>query len=258
MDKKLKITTIDYLYQEFKNMYNTDKYELEAKLQEIDYQKKILYNYVKIKCSKVVLFQGYTLASFENKSISAYITKHGDFYEDGLEGKVFIIKLKQLRKLKVERKKVIEAIEEHKTLFATKEEFKFITGETNRMMVKRMIELGESYSINSELGFFAVSKKANKPGTRVLNHGETIKMKAALLAEGKVLKTPETPQGVSWKVYYTDKFFYRMKWFRISKFLYEEGVDRYRFYTAKGDNNVMTQLYTYIRSPNSSTLIYTK
>lgn len=248
--------SIDFFYQSYLEIFKEDCQRFEISISEKEKELKAIMDKIKTQCRYVPIYDDVKVEDFLKISISSYI-KNYEFLYSKVDEKRFIQYLKELREVKVRLKRIKEKYAELKKYKVDKKLFKNTIETAQKIMVDRMIYENQPLYLGSKLGVFKVHGKRNKAGTRVLNQGATEKIKERLLAEGKTLKSEENPNGSPYKVYYTDSIFYRIKWFRESKALYADKIKNYRFKVTKGNNNIMSKLYQYIRSTDKPLLYET-
>lgn len=91
--------------------------------------------------------------------------------------------------------------------------FKEIIGRFNRKASDAII-FGSLMNIGSHLGYILIKKIKRNYRKLEPNWGESNKIKAQLIAEGKTPKGPDNPEGEEWIKFYTDSWYLRWAWMK--------------------------------------------
>lgn len=92
-----------------------------------------------------------------------------------------------------------------------KKAFKLIVQTFLRCGVDAMLE-GKPLELGYHIGRFQILRFERSFKNPQVNWGESNKYKQKLLDEGKQLYNPETKEGYQWLVYFTDGYYYGLKW----------------------------------------------
>lgn len=241
---KHEIARNSFFYKCYLKGYLKDLQEIDDLISSLSSYKEGILSDIVNNFRDIPLFSGYVLTDFGYKSIGRYFKFHKAFYITVKE-KLFIQKLRDLRNV---REQLYLAERNKKNLqrkFVTEKQFKFVTEETNRIMLDLIIKTGGTYIIHSELGHFAVTKKIHRKPKGVLNFEETMKLKKEILARGGTLHSKENPTGERYRVFYIEPVYCRLKWFRTTPLLINDFSD-YRFFEAKGNYRVAKKVFDHI------------
>lgn len=93
----------------------------------------------------------------------------------------------------------------------SKETFKKVCKEFNKQVIEFLIE-GYSFELGHHLASFKIVRCERSFKKPRVNWGESNKLKAKLLEEGKQLYDSKTGEGEQWIVFFTDDFFCKVHW----------------------------------------------
>jgi hypothetical protein len=108
--------------------------------------------------------------------------------------------------------------------------------------VSNHIIFGGMFNLQNNLGYIRIKKIKRNYTKLVPDWGASNKLKAALVAEGKVPKDKEHPQGEEWLVFYSDPWYLRWAWIKVgvcrvknqSVYMFRPTANRSK---TAGDNN---------------------
>lgn len=251
-----KITNQRYNYDYFKKVFDGKVEEFEQRLaaQELIIKEKA--DYIRSRFTEVPVFGKLDFNKLEHTDLEFYIKHHGSFYTGTLIEKAFIIELKLLSKMLLQRIAINSQFTKYKNRFVSYQEFQWIVKETFKLMVDQMLEKGKRFKIIDRLGYFAVSSRKNSPSQLVINHAATKINKQRLIDEGKIVKSEENPDGVSYNVYYTDHYFFRIKWTKNNSYDTSNLVGTYKFKSKNGPTSLVRRLYKLMKERPEITLLY--
>ena len=137
-----------------------------------------------------------------------------DIFDSNSRSAVAIDKLKDLE----EQIKIVESGKQKPNPFnkiTDFEEFKRILVAHNKEVEKHILK-GETFNLRNHLGYIAIRRVERNPEKLTPNWGETMKLKAKYIAEGKELFHPVLrPNGYKYMVFYTDEYWYRIGWTKM-------------------------------------------
>lgn len=81
--------------------------------------------------------------------------------------------------------------------------------------VSNNIIFGEMFNLQNNLGYIRIKKIKRNYKKLVPNWGESNKLKASLIAEGKVPKDQDHPDGEEWLVFHSDPWYLRWAWVKL-------------------------------------------
>lgn len=254
--KKLQNWGTKDIYEHWKTSHKIKIEEMNNLIACSDKDIDAFCTYLNFVFQKFTLPGGWKFEDFKTKSVTVYLTAHKDKHTT-LEGRALIVKLLELKSLRFKKQQLIKKLKEEESYFISYKEFKFIIQTRHTEWLRLMIEEGCQFRIGKSLGYLVVEGKLNNLEKMVLNRGETSKRAKKILAEGKTLYSEENPTGERYKVFYIDDFFHRFSFKRDTSYLTTDPMaNLYRFFYAKGNKNIMTQLYKHIRSNPLATQKY--
>jgi len=256
MEQKVKIATNNYFFSYYETEFNkrAEKFELELKetLQGID---EVIF-YIKTNFTEVPVFGKLDFDNLDSVDVYSYLKQHGSFYRT-LHEQAYIIKLKELQQLLNRKLKFSNLLVVHKNRWFSKLEFTSLIKITFEIMTNHMISRGKKFKIINGLGYFQVEGRVTSTEQKVIDQYSTQENRRKLEAEGKTVKSYENPDGVDYVIYYTDSYFYRVKWFRRNMF---EGFDlkiKFKIRTSnKSRKNCISKIYALIKSQPEIKLLY--
>jgi hypothetical protein len=89
--------------------------------------------------------------------------------------------------------------------------FKEVIARFNKKAADAVI-MGQVFNFGSRLGHLLIKKIRRNYQKPVVDWGESKRIRAELIAMGKVPKGPNTPEGEDWLIYYSDPWYLRWGW----------------------------------------------
>ncbi len=156
----------------------------------------------------------------------------------------------QKYKLIRKKKKLEEQRYSIKNMVMTSITFRKILVNYNKEMVTQILDGNTAY-LGARLGYVKIRghKVKSKQGKRAVNWNETRKLKIKLLAEGKILKSNENPEGEPWIVQYdiTEPYF-RYSWVKNNNVCTVANGKIYGFYPSTGVCSNKKKLSAHLRA----------
>jgi hypothetical protein len=254
MEQKVKTAAGDYFFNFYNIAFNEKLNNYQFQLDEVLNKIEELVSFIKENFTEVPIFGKLDFNTLEAIGLDTYIKTHGEFYNSSLLERAFILRLKELHKLIYTKQRLNNCLITHKNRKFNKIEFKWLINNSVKIMVEQMITKGKKFKILTGLGVFRVVARKRGLEERSINQYATQKNKEKLEAEGKTVKTFDNPDGVPYVIYYTDDYFYRLKWIRQNMF---EGFDlEYKFKGVTGNNSIISRIYNCINNKPEVKLLY--
>ena len=260
MEQKVKTAAGDYFFNYYETAFNEKLNKYQSQFDDTIVKIEELVLFIKNNFTEVPIFGKLDFDTLEVIGLDTYIKTHGTFYNNSLLERAFVVRLKELHKLIYTKQRLTNCLITHKNRKFNKVEFKWLINQSVKLMVDQMITRGKKFKIFLGLGMFRVVARKTGLEERKINQYATQQNRRKLEAEGKTVKTFDNPDGVPYVIYYTNDYFYRLKWIRQNMF---EGFDlEYKFKSANGGTSksgrlsIVSRIYHYMNTNPEVKLLY--
>ena len=117
--------------------------------------------------------------------------------------------------------------------------FKDVISKFNEGIVDYIID-GGVFVMWYNLSTISITRRKRDPRTKLINWGDSNKLKQEILDSGKKLFDKETGEGEEWLVYYTNDSYLRWRWYKEKCRIQNKSV--YRFDSTRGVNGSRAKL----------------